>query len=85
MSNKIGKSELNRISNNRKNRKVFNDLTENINIPESRPNIQTKHLSKNVNRNINNLLSSINGQSNNNEKYKFKEILLVLFIVNSQK
>jgi hypothetical protein len=71
---KIRGNVLRKVIKNRNERKVFNELTENINIPDSRPNTQqTKHLSKTVNRNINNFLSNINGQSNNNEKYKFNE------------
>jgi hypothetical protein len=49
-NSKIGWFELNRISANRNNRKPFDELTENINIPDSRSNIQReKYFSKTVN------------------------------------
>jgi hypothetical protein len=40
-SSKIGEFELNRISANRNNRKAYDELTENINIPDE-PKIMKK-------------------------------------------
>jgi hypothetical protein len=63
-NSKIWGFELSRITSNRNDRNALDKLTENINIPDSRPNIttqQTKHLSKTVYRNI------------KNEKYKFND------------
>jgi hypothetical protein len=71
--NNISKNELINVFKARNANKEYNDLTSNINIPDTPKKVQTKHLSNNVIRNIDKFLNTIDGKKLDNEKLRYNK------------
>jgi hypothetical protein len=66
--NQISKNILISIFKAKNTNTEYNDLTSNINIPDTPKIPQTKYLSKNITRNIEKFINTINGKN-----YKMKD------------